>query len=361
MNNESDLVGVSDMHLVGLQGIETLRNAFLEQLSSTTTRQDLETLRTSYLGRRSAIKDAFRGLAAVPEAERRELGAQLGELRQFMQSELDAAVTSARKAETARQLESEWVDVTLPGQSSRSGAWHPLSEAEQRCLAVLRQIGFERADGPEVEDAYHNFDALNIPAHHPARDMQDTFWLDAGWLLRSHTTTIQARVLGQGHSLPIKVAAAGRVYRNEAVDATHLAMFHQLEGFWLEPGLNVGHLKSLLTYVAKSLYGDDAKFRFKPKYYPYTEPSLGLDVACTNCEGQGCEACHQIGWVTIIGAGMIHPAVLREFGYDRDGVRGIAFGWGTTRMAAQWLGITKVRTLYASDQRVLNYLHRGVQ
>lgn len=344
-----------------LKDIESLRQSFVEELSKASHRSELEALRTSFLGRRSFIKEEFRRLPELPEEERRAYAVRLNELSQQMQGEIDSRVTVARKAETAKQLEAEWVDVTLPGQAHRTGAWHPLTEVEQRCLAVLRKLGFERAEGPEVEDAYHNFDALNIPKHHPARDMQDTFWLDAGQLLRSHTTTVQARVLGEGREIPIKVAAAGRVYRNEAVDATHLAMFHQLEGFWLEPGLSVGHLKSLLAFVARELYGEDVKFRFKPKYYPYTEPSLGLDIACTHCGGDGCEACHHIGWVTIIGAGMIHPAVLREFGYDRDGITGIAFGWGTTRMTSQWLGVTKVRPLYGSDQRLLNYLHRGHQ
>lgn len=341
--------------------IESLRRSFLDELSGASQRVELEALRTSFLGRRSVIKEGFRRLAELPEQERREQAVRLNELSQQMQREIDARVDAARKAETAKQLEAEWLDVTLPGQAPRAGSWHPLTEVVQRCLAVLRQLGFEHAEGPEVEDAYHNFDALNIPKHHPARDMQDTFWLGPEMLLRSHTTTVQARVLGEGRGLPIKIAAAGRVYRNEAVDATHLAMFHQLEGFWLEPGLSVGHLKSLLAFVATALYGEDVKFRFKPKYYPYTEPSLGLDIACTNCGGAGCEACHHIGWVTIIGAGMIHPAVLREFGYDRDGITGIAFGWGTTRMTAQWLGVSKVRPLYGSDQRLLNYLHRGQQ
>ncbi|MFH0244585.1 phenylalanine--tRNA ligase subunit alpha [Streptomyces sp. HK10] len=341
--------------------IEDLRRSFHEELSKATQRVELEALRTAFLGRRSVLKEEFRRLSQMPEDERRSYAAELNELSRHIKSEIDAAGETARKAETAKQLEAEWLDITLPGQVTRTGSWHPLTQVEQRCLTVLRRLGFERGDGPEVEDAYHNFDALNIPKHHPARDMQDTFWLDAEKLLRSHTTTIQARVLGERREPPIKIAAAGRVYRNEAVDATHLAMFHQLEGFWLEPGLNVGHLKSLVVFMATALYGEHVKFRFKPKYYPYTEPSLGLDIACTNCGGDGCDACHQIGWVTIIGAGMIHPAVLREFGYDRDGITGIAFGWGTTRMTAQWLGVSKVRPLYSSDQRLLDYLHRGRQ
>lgn len=343
-----------------MQELEEIYTRFSADLEEAATKNELTAVQNRHLGRGSLIKEEFRRLAELPGQRRRERASRLNDLARRMREEVDARIEAARATESARRLTSEWLDMSLPGQAPARGAWHPLTEVERRCLEVLRRLGFERADGREVEDPYHNFDALNIPQHHPARDMQDTFWLDAGLLLRSHTTTIQARVLSAGPRLPVKVAAAGRVYRNEAVDATHMAMFHQLEGFWLEPGLTMGHLKEILVFVARALYGRQVKLRFKPKYYPYTEPSVGLDIACTACGGGGCEACHRVGWVTIIGAGMIHPAVLREFGFDRDGVRGIAFGWGTTRMTAQWLGISKVRSLYAPNQRRLAYLHRGV-
>lgn len=336
-------------------------NNFRSELAGAHHTDVLNGLRTRHLGRHSPIRNEFRQLGSLSETDRRAYAERLNAAIRHAETELSEALDNARRAETARRLAAERIDISLPGQGPRRGAWHPVTVVERQCLAVLRRFGFERADGPEVEDAYHNFDALNVPAHHPARDLQDTFWLDQGMLLRSHTTTIQARVLAQGHPAPIKMAASGRVYRNEDVDATHLAMFHQLEGFWVEPGLSIGHLKRLLTDITRALYGNDARLRFKPKYYPYTEPSLGVDLACTACQGDGCEACHGTGWVTIIGAGMIHPAVLRGFGYDHDGIRGIAFGWGLTRMAAQWQGLTQVRPLYQSDQRYLTHLHRGYQ
>jgi len=213
-------------------------------------------------------------------------------------------------------------------------------------------------EGPEVEHPYYNFDALNIPEHHPARDMQDTFWVDGGWLLRSHTTTVQARVLQQRPTPPVRVASLGRVYRNEAVDATHTAMFHQMEGIWVDRGLTFAHLKGTLAVIARALYGDQP-IRFKPKFYPYTEPSVGVDLQCSVCQGAGCEACHGAGWVTILGSGMIHPKVFLEFGYDPDEVSGIAFGFGTSRMAAQRAGVVKSRTLYEQDIRVHRHVHRG--
>jgi phenylalanyl-tRNA synthetase alpha chain len=342
-----------------LDGLSEIYARFTADLAAAATVADLEAAQSRHLGRRGPLKQRFRLLPMLPEDERKRIASVLNDLEKMMNAEVAGRIRTARAEESERRLRSEWLDLSLPGQAPRRGAWHPLTIVERRCLDVLRRLGFERADGPEIEDAYHNFDALNIPAHHPARDMQDTFWLDAGLLLRSHTTTIQARVLSGRPSLPVKVAAAGRVYRNEAVDATHLAMFHQLEGFWLQRGLTVGHLKEVLLFVVRALYGEQAKVRLKPKYYPYTEPSLGLDLACTACEGAGCEACHRAGWVTIIGAGMIHPAVLREFGLGGGGVRGIAFGWGTTRMTAQWLGVTKIRPLYGPDQRHLAHLHRG--
>ena len=264
----------------------------------------------------------------------------------------------------AAQLDAEWQDLSMPGLAVPRGKRHPLTEVENRCMDVMRLLGFELVDGPEVEHPYYNFDALNIPKHHPARDMQDTFWVDGRYLLRSHTTTVQARVLESTPELPVRVCSLGRVYRNEAVDATHLAMFHQFEGIWVDEGLTFGDLKGVLAFIAKELFGD-RPVRFKPKFYPYTEPSVGVDIQCGACngtrevDGQPCEACHAAGWVTILGSGMIHPKMLIEFGYDPDEVSGIAFGLGTTRMAAQWTGVGKVKSLYEQDQRVFTALHRG--
>ena len=224
--------------------------------------------------------------------------------------------------------------------------------------------GLTLVDGPEVEHPYYNFDALNIPKHHPARDMQDTFWVDGGWLLRSHTTTVQARVLEARPALPVRICSYGRVYRNEAVDATHSAMFHQFEAIWVDEGLTFAHLKGTLRFIAEALYGGQ-RIRFKPKFYPYTEPSAGLDLACSVCDGTGihngrtCEACHGAGWLTILGSGMVHPKMLKEFGYDPERVTGIAFGLGTLRMAAQKSGASRVRSLYEQDQRVMQTLKRG--
>jgi phenylalanyl-tRNA synthetase alpha chain len=339
--------------------IDTLLAAFRADLSAANTPQDLEVLGRMHTGKKSPLKAAFKGLRDVPPEDRKAFAQAINAAQATMEAELATALETIGSKALEQQLEADWIDITLPGVAQQRGSEHPVTTVEERCLAILRTLGFDRVEGPEVEHPYYNFDALNIPKHHPARDMQDTFWVNGGHLLRSHTTTVQARVLQQKPELPIRVACAGRVYRNEAVDATHLAMFHQLEGIWVEKGLTFAHLKGLLSLIVKRLYGEERRIRFKPKYYPYTEPSVGLDLSCVLCSGGGCDACHGVGWVTILGAGMIHPKVFLEFGYDPTTVSGIAFGWGISRMAAQFAGVTKFRSLYESDLRVHHTLRRG--
>lgn len=354
--------------------LQALFQSFQEDLGRASTVDELEGVRRTHIGKKSALKASLKSLRDVAPEERPAVAKQVNELQHTMEEAVTAAIEAAREAALNAQLASEWEDLTLPGLGTSRGARHPISVVERRLLEVLRQLGFDRVEGPEVDHPFYNFDALNIPEHHPARDMQDTFWVTGGYLLRSHTTTVQARVLEQEAQaakaerrpvqLPIRVASLGRVYRNEAVDSTHTAMFHQFEGIWVDRGLTFAHLKGTLAFLAKALYGD-RPIRFKPKFYPYTEPSVGLDLQCGVCEGtrqvdgQSCEACHGAGWVTILGAGMIHPKVFRTFGYDPDEVQGIAFGLGTTRMASQSVGLTRSKSLYEQDLRVFHRLQRG--
>jgi phenylalanyl-tRNA synthetase alpha chain len=342
-----------------LEQLKTVQAELEQTLDAACSVRELDEIKRAYLGKKSFVKQAFGQLRTVSSEERPTVAAALNQARAQFEGSIEAVRSTVAEREHQARVDAEWMDLSMPGLAPRRGMRHPVTQVENRCLEVLRQFGFELVDGPEVDNEFHNFDALNIPKHHPARDMQDTFWLDGGMLLRSHTTTVQARVLQEGRELPIRVASAGRVYRNEAVDATHLAMFHQLEGFWVDRGLTFGHLMGVLAAVVRSLYGESTRYRFKPKYYPYTEPSLGMDIACTACDGAGCSACHGAGWVTIIGAGMIHRKVLTLFGYDPDEVGGFAFGWGTTRMASQYAGVSKVRSLYEPDLRLLRALHRG--
>ena len=340
--------------------IEQLRTDFTEALSAADSSQEIFQLQKMYTGKKGPIKKALGNLRNVPAEDRRSVAQQLNALKQELEEQLTAASEQMATKEMTAKLSKEWMDMSMPGVFPEQGGRHPVTEVERRCLEVLRQLGFDWVDGPEIEDAFHNFDALNIPEHHPARDMQDTFWVTGGKLLRSHTTTVQARVLETQTELPIRVASMGRVYRNEAVDATHLAMFHQLEGIWIDEGLTFADLKGILAFIAQALYGDHP-IRFKPKFYPYTEPSVGVDMQCASCSSEGCSACHGAGWVTILGAGMVHPKVFETFGFDPNVVSGIAFGLGTTRMAAQRVNAPAVKPLYDQDLPLLQAMIRRNQ
>ncbi len=358
--------------------VEALLTAFREDLARASTPDDIEKVRRDHLsGGSSAMKVAFKDLRSVEAEARKAVAAALNAAKKAIEEELEAAKSTVAERAMAARIASEWQDLTLPSPAPPRGARHPITHVERTAMVMLRRLGFVVVDGPEVEHPYYCFDALNIPEHHPARDMQDTFWVTNGWLLRSHTTTVQARVLGGSIPIhpgqakdtpptpPFRIASLGRVYRNEAVDATHTAMFHQFEGIWVEEGLTFAHLKGTLAFVARILFGDQHRIRFKPKYYPYTEPSVGMDLSCHNCDatgvvdGEPCPSCKGAGWITVLGAGMVHPAVFREFGYDPAKVSGIAFGLGTTRLGGQWAGVESIATLYEQDLRVHHQLYRG--
>ncbi|MFT5682069.1 MAG: phenylalanyl-tRNA synthetase alpha chain [Myxococcota bacterium] len=331
--------------------------AFQAELAEADSPDAIERIRRAHTGKKSALKLALRNLRSVPPEDRRTVAQSINAAQKQVEMELAEAGARIHAAAMEARLNAEWTDLTLPGVSTPRGSRHPLTDVERKCMAVMRQLGFVPVEGPEVETPYFNFDALNIPEHHPARDMQDTFWVDNNLVLRTHTTSVQARELSKRPELPFKIVSMGRVYRNEAVDATHLAMFHQFEGIWVEKGLTFAHLKATLAFIVEALYGP-GKLRFKPKFYPYTEPSVGVDLACASCDGAGCSACSG-GWVTILGAGMIHPKLLIQFGYDPDEVSGIAFGLGTTRMAAQSVKMDALRPLYVPNLTLLHSLCQG--
>jgi phenylalanyl-tRNA synthetase alpha chain len=342
-----------------MTSLDDIRQSLHDDLTAAASLDALEQVRVKYMGKKGLIKDLLGRIKDLGAGERAAFAAQVNALRDEAEAALSASKESLARAAREAGFRASAVDLTLPGDRPRRGSVHPVTAAEAVLMEVMRSLGFQATYGPEVETEYFCFDALNIPKHHPARDMQDTFYLGEGIVLRTHTTSVQARTLATGRS-PIKVVSLGRVYRNETVDPQHLAVFHQLEGIWIEEGLTFAHLKGLLAYLARRLYGAERGVRFKPKYYPYTEPSVGLDVSCVVCAGSGetdgapCAACSGVGWVTVLGAGMVHRNVFQEFGYDGDRVQGIAFGLGTSRMAAQRYGIDKLRALYDNDLRVLS-------
>jgi phenylalanyl-tRNA synthetase alpha chain len=342
-----------------------IMNNLLHELKSAKTPQDLDNIKSRWLGKKSEIKarmDALRDLA--PDA-RAAAGAEINAIRESYESAIENAKKELAAQSIAHALAADHFDMTLPGGGIRPGAPHPVSMIEKKCVAAMRRLGFVVATGPEIETPKYNFDLLDIPEHHPARDMADTFWIEKNKkLLRTHTTSVQSRFMmslnGDESKLPIRIVSPGRVYRNEAVDATHLAVFHQFEGLMVGQGVKLAELKGTLEYILREIFGNDVKIRFKPKYYPYTEPSIGADIQLgqsrhsadreSRCSPQG-----ESGWLTIVGAGMVSPAVLRHFGFDPARVSGFAFGFGTSRLAGMFTGAT-MRELYGMDLRVFKNL-----
>ena len=338
-----------DIKQIDLADLERSMRSALDNLRQPA---DLELLKRDWLGKEGMIKSLLKQLRDLPDSERPHVAAELNRLKSLAEEGLEARAQAFAKAAQQAHLESEFVDLSLPAAGPGLGRLHPISEVERKLSAILKPFGFFNVLGPEIETEYYCFDALNIPKHHPARDMQDTFFTESGHVLRTHTTSVQARELQKGE-LPVKIASFGRVYRNETEDASHQAMFHQFELVWLEKGLTLSHLMGLINHILKRLYGKRRKVRFVPKYYPYTEPSIGPQLDCSFCKGQGCSACGGSGWVTIAGAGMIHRNVLKEFKYDPEQVSGFAFGMGSSRLASQFSGISTLKLLYDNDLRLL--------
>lgn len=322
------------------------------QLADVSDERALENLKREWLSKDGLLKNLFKQLRDVPADKKVEIASSLNSLKERLEAFISDKEESIAGEKLTREVSREFADPSLPSRWTGLGKIHPVTRIERRIAEILRPFGFSNILGPEVETEYYCFDALNIPPHHPARDMQDTFYTDTGHLLRTHTTSVQARALEKG-GLPVKVASFGRVFRNEAEDASHQAMFHQFELVWIEEGLTLANLMGLISHILKGLYGKRRRIRFVPKFYPYTEPSLGPQINCVLCNGKGCPACGQSGWVTVAGAGMVHRKVLLEFKYDPDKVSGFAFGLGTSRLASQLCDVPKLKMLYDNDLRIL--------
>lgn len=335
------------------------------RFESLKTRQDLELVRRDWLAKEGILKSLFQQLRDVPPEDKPRFAAALNQIKTKLETQVEQAEARFAREQEETKVKSEFLDLSLPSFGTGCGAIHPITAVERKISSILRPFGFRNVPGPEVETEYYCFDSLNIPPHHPARDMQDTFYLDlprasaaregldtARYLLRTHTTSVQARTLKEG-GLPVKVASFGRVYRNETEDPSHQAMFHQFELVWLDKGLTLSHLMALIVHILKGLYGKRRKVKFVPKFYPYTEPSIGPQIDCSICHGSGCPACGGCGWVTIAGAGMVHRNVLKEFDYDPGEVSGFAFGLGTSRLACQQCSLPNLKIAYDNDLRVL--------
>ncbi|MCQ2352517.1 MAG: phenylalanine--tRNA ligase subunit alpha [Victivallaceae bacterium] len=310
---------------------------------------DLEQIRIDYLGRNGLFPELSRQMGSVPPEERKETGRAFNAGREAIQKAMDDAGKrlNAGKSETFTGI-----DVTLPGRTPRTGHRHPISQLADECVAIFSRLGFTAMEGPELEDIYHNFDALNTPADHPSRDMQDTFYLTDGRILRSQTSPVQIRVM-ETHEPPVRIVAPGRVFRRDTPDATHGMNFHQIEGLYIDRDVSLADLKSVLQYFAREMFGKDVKIRLRPHFFPFTEPSVEYDFSCVVCGGKGCNVCKNSGWIEIAGAGMVDPNVLKTVGYDPEVWSGYAFGLGIERLAMLRNHIPDLRLLYDNDVRFL--------
>ena len=314
---------------------------------------DLEQIRIKYLGKKGELTAVLRGMGALSAEERPIVGQIANEVRSDIETALGEKLKLEKEKQLLKQLEQEKIDVTFPATEHRMGHLHPLTQIQRNIEDIFIGMGFSIVEGPEVEYDYYNFQALNIPENHPARDTQDTFYITDNILLRSQTSPVQVRTM-ENQKPPIRIISPGRVYRSDAVDSTHSPLFHQIEGLVVDKGITMGDLKGMLETFAKTLFGEDTRLRFRPHHFPFTEPSAEVDVSCFVCGGKGCRVCKNEGWIEILGAGMVHPFVLENCGIDPNVYSGFAFGMGVERIAMKQYGIDDMRLLYENDVRFLN-------
>jgi phenylalanyl-tRNA synthetase alpha chain len=338
--------------------LEALRGEVLERIQQANSVKELDQLRIEALGRSGSITLLLRGLKDLPTEERPRMGERLNQLRRALEQELDARLAAVSRQAKSKALAEEKIDITLPGTRLERGHRHPITLVIDEIVEIFLSMGFEIARGPDIEDDYHNFEALNIPKDHPARDMQDTFFVAGGNLLRTHTSPVQIRTM-ESRKPPLQIIVPGAVYRHDD-DATHSPMFHQVEGFMVDTHIAFADLKGVLTHVLRQIFNRDAGVRFRPSFFPFTEPSAEIDIQCVICggggtlrNGQSCRVCKASGWLEILGAGMIDPAVFKFVGYDAEEFTGFAFGMGVERIAMLKYGIDDIRLFFQNDLRFL--------
>ena len=313
---------------------------------------DIEQIKIKYLGKKGELTAVLRGMGALSAEERPLVGQMANEVRADIEGAIREKLEKAQKAALENRLKSEKLDVTMPAKALPTGHLHPLTQVQHELENIFIGMGFSIVEGPEVELDYYNFQALNIPENHPARDTQDTFYITDNILLRSQTSPVQVRTM-EHQKPPIRIISPGRVYRSDALDSTHSPLFHQLEGLVIDKGITMGDLKGTLGTFAKKMFGEDTKIRFRPHHFPFTEPSAEVDVSCFTCGGKGCRLCKGEGWIEILGAGMVHPFVLSNCGIDPEEYSGFAFGLGLERIAMTRYGIDDIRLFYENDERFL--------
>ncbi|WP_026973933.1 phenylalanine--tRNA ligase subunit alpha [Alicyclobacillus contaminans] len=342
-----------------IASLQSLRDRALGELADAQDMRQLDEWRVQYLGKKSDLTQISRQMGQLPAEERPVLGEHVNQVRSVLQDALTKKQEALHAAELERRFAAETIDVTAPGRRKPRGSMHPLTQIIEEIVEIFVAMGYEVAEGPEVETDEYNFEKLNLPKHHPARDMQDTFYLTESLLLRTQTSPMQVRTMERMRpNVPVKVIAPGKVYRRDEDDATHSHMFHQIEGLVVGEGIRMSDLKGTLELFARSVFGADQTVRLRPSFFPFTEPSAELDIRCTNCGGSGCRMCKDTGWLEILGCGMVHPRVLDGAGYDSRRFSGFAFGMGPERIAMLKYGIEDIRLLYQNDLRLLRQFHR---
>ncbi len=328
-----------------------LKQTFLDELKTVGSPADLTNLRVRYLGKKGTVTAQIKSLSSLSSEERRTAGQKINELKQFIEQECDKKEALLKNEELKKRLLAESLDITLPGKHPGFGHEHPVNRTLREVVDIFVRMGFDVEEGPEVELDCYNFEALNIPKNHPARDMQDTFYINEEIVLRTHTSPVQVRVM-EKKKPPLRFIAPGKVYRCDA-DVTHSPMFHQVEGLMVDKNITFSNLKGVLIAFIHQMFGTDVPVRFRPSFFPFTEPSAEIDMGCILCKGAGCRVCKGSGWLEILGAGMVHPNVFRNVGYDPEEYTGFAFGMGIERITLLKYSIDDIRLLFENDMRFL--------
>ncbi|GAC42677.1 phenylalanine--tRNA ligase subunit alpha [Paenibacillus popilliae] len=339
--------------------LQALRAEALEKLQHVKDANNLNELRVKFLGKKGALTEILRGMGGLSAEERPLIGQIANEVRGAIEQDIEEKQEAFQREVTERRLQAETIDVTLPGRPLAQGAAHPLQKVIQEMEDIFIGMGYTVAEGPEVEHDYYNFEALNLPKEHPARDMQDSFYITEELLMRTQTSPVQVRTMEKMKGeVPVKIICPGRVYRRDDDDATHSYMFHQIEGLVIDQHIRMSDLKGTLLQFMREMFGAHMQIRLRPSFFPFTEPSTEVDVTCVKCGGSGCRICKQTGWIEILGAGMVHPRVLEMGGYDPEVYTGFAFGMGVERIAMLKYGVDDIRHFYTNDLRFLQQFAR---
>lgn len=331
--------------------LQLLEKDALAELEKAGGEDSILAVRTKYLGRKGLLTGMLRNISSVPAEKRRVFGMRCNEVKELLEKNIEEALRRKAEDQKAEWLAAQQIDVTLPGRGIRAGRVHPVIQIRNEICGIFAAFGFSVVEGPEVELDYYNFEALNIPKDHPARDMQDTFYIEDNMVLRTHTSPVQVRIMEKAKP-PVRILSPGRVYRPDS-DVSHTPMFHQIEGLLVDRGVSFGDLKGILTAFLRKVFGEGTILRFRPSFFPFTEPSAEVDIRCVMCGGKGCRVCGQSGWLEILGSGMVDPAVFQNVGYDPEVYTGFAFGMGLERIAMLKYGISDIRLLFENDIRFL--------